>query len=186
MYDWEQDLFLAHYGVKGMKWGVRKKQAKLYQRQLNDLDKEAVENISRYMRYSEKTNKYLKKGAKIFKKSGENPTGKTATKLDKLQEKAISAAKRAKFHDDARKQSESETWKLLAKLDDEGFIVNSKQVRRYTEKGRSYMQHLLLGPIGYAAVNVYPYLGKHQYTDSKGRIREQFPGEVQGNKYKVR
>lgn len=24
MYDWEQELFLAHYGVKGMKWGVRK------------------------------------------------------------------------------------------------------------------------------------------------------------------
>ena len=186
MYDWEEELYLEHHGVKGMKWGVRKKQAKVYQRQLNDLDKEADENISRYMRYSEKTNKYLKKGAKIFKKSGENPTGKTAAKLDKLQEKATSAAKRAKFHDDTRKQIESDTFKLLAKLDGEGFAVNSKQTIRYTEKGRNYMQQFLLGPIGSVAVNVVPYLGKYQYTDSKGRIREQYPGNVQGNRYKVR
>lgn len=186
MYDWEEDLYLAHYGVKGMKWGVRKKQAKLYQRQLNDLDKEAAENISRYMRYSEKTNKYLRKGAKIFKKSGENPTGKTATKLDTLQEKATSAAKRAKFHDDARKQAESESWKLLAKVHEEGYTVNSKKVTRFVEKGRTSMQQLLLSPIGNVVVNQRPYFGKYQTTDSRGRVVEQIPGYIQGIKHKVR
>lgn len=84
---------LYHHGVKGMKWGVkryrnadgsltdagRKRQARVYSKELNRLDKEYVKNTARAMRYEQSKNK----------KHLSKPYRDSAAKIDSDSWKAI-------------------------------------------------------------------------------------------------
>lgn len=199
---YENDLY--HHGIKGMKWGVRryqnpdgtltpagrKREAKQYTKSLNDLDKESVKYIAKYMKKDAKTRRYANKGAKYIKKHDANTTEKDIKRLEKISSKMEAADKSAKEELAAFRNNDSATWKLIAEAAQKGYTVHSKEVTRNGEIGRTYIQGILGGTFGQITINsirnsLY-YNGRYNYTNKRGMVVDQAPWAIQGNKYKVK
>ena len=73
----EENNYLEHYGVLGMKWGVRKNPTKTF-----------VKSVKRLSKVQRKETKYRVKGTKLSYKGAKRGNAKKAGKGAKLQYKA--------------------------------------------------------------------------------------------------
>ena len=203
---------LYHYGVPGMKWGVRryqnpdgtlteagrKRQARVYTKALNKLDKLSSKQNSIYIE-----NDYR------MRKLNTNPEGEWLVK--RIPKEGSTLTKKQlrdnKLYDKRSKQNESTLYKrnmalknidyvqtktneIINKASSEGYTVNSKQVYRSYKLGEYAAARFIAGPlgaIGYQAAITAMYYDKYPVTNNRtGRKMQQSPMMVVGNKYKVK
>ena len=138
-FDDGSSAFLAHHGVKGMKWGVwndetkskygggdsSAKGAKRTIRDLNRLDKRRAVEVGKAAHFSNSSADYAKRSA-IAEKHGR------MERAAKLKEKSVQAGGRADAHYNAVKGIVKQQNNLSVKLVKEGYSVKTKNITRST------------------------------------------------------
>ncbi len=140
-----------------MRWGHRKADAISYQRKLNSLDKKSTHQSAKYMKADVKANRYARKGAKIISRHDTNPKKRDNQKLEKITNKMNKAINKRDRANTAFNSIDSETWKVMAKAAENNYRINGKQVLRNGERGQSYLNYALSGPIVNTAVNLFDH-----------------------------
>ena len=186
----EDGAYLAHHGIKGQRWGVRRFQnpdgsltsvgakRRQYQITLNDLDKRATKIMANYMRYSKSVGKGVAKTEKLKAKYKNNKNEKNKEKLLKAAKKADAAmTKRDKAAEDLKK-IDSNIWKTVGATATSGYNVRSKPVYRNHDKALTAATYAfgIPGAVAKTAYNNAVYAP---------RYGGQTPSHVNGNKWKV-
>ena len=172
---------LAHHGIKGQKWGVRrfqnsdgsltdagkKHQAKVYARQLNKKDKSTI-RIKRKVKEADAEADRLEYKAK-----------RTHNDAKRLELETAAKNKRNSVSEERNRinQTEKEIKSLVNSIKKEGYSVDSKEVRRSSARGADYAKALVIdvGAASVAALAGLPFTPLYFPTDN-----------VKGTKYKVK
>lgn len=167
--------YLAHHGIRGQKWGVRR-----YQNEDGSLTSAGK---SRYSTDSAKKatkslNRIEKENAKLKTKSAIARIKANKAYQKGKDSKSESYAKRAKEYDDAVKAGEKLTKSLASDASKRGYSIRSNDVTRYTHIGRQITANLLFGPAGNVAVSSLDVYRAKTYGDEAGGI-------VSGKKYRA-
>ena len=167
--------YLAHHGVQGQKWGVRR-----YQNEDGTL---TAAGKSRYSTDSaHKTTKGLnrieKENAKLRTKSAIAKIKAQKAYQKGKDEKFKKYADKAKEYDTAVEAGKNLTKKLVSDATKKGYRVSSIDKTRYTHTGRMMVSTFLAGPSGAAAVGVVDAYRAKTYGSDAG-------GVIAGKKYKA-
>lgn len=197
-YELIRESDLAHYGVLGMKWGIRRFQnkdgsytdqgrkrysARDYSRQLNTLDTQTVQAIyereNANARFNDLTRKAMKKASS---KNGmsEKSAKKFLNKKDRLM-------KAYELSDERVKHGEELTNKVLASALERGYSIESKKVQRMADNGYKAMSSALGFTFG--IMGVIPAVAITSIDTSikaKRGWNNEAMGMVEGNKFKVK
>lgn len=190
----EDEKSLQHYGVLGMKWGVHRNSSmprspRSYKKKLNKLEKQTSKQMSKIIRNETTGYKKIRK-AELYseKHDWDNMTSRQSKKAAKMYKKSDKYFNRYK---DARKdysRLKTETNKLIKEAMSKGYTVNSKQVIRTQEIGRTYIDGFLFGASG--VIGGYALAAKsagNRYaTDYRGKTYNQTAKLVVGNKHNVK
>ena len=167
-YNYTDELY--HFGVKGQRWGVRR----AYKKQLNKLDQSRAKHFAKQMRSE-------RQEVMISKKLSKNHSAKNVERLKKAKANTERAKKNIK-------DVERDTDKLLAKIKKEGYTVDSKEVIRNGEVGKTTVQMMLMGRPGRLAAeltNLQQYGTYYRVKTSDGSTVSQTPTSILGRRYKV-
>lgn len=170
---------LYHYGVKGMKWGVRRRVAAIRTTgKLNRIDRRRANNMSNYIKEDIKSRKYA---AKIEK-------SKSARKVNNLKAKKAAADAKAKGYTANIKKAEAETNKIVKQMSKQGYTVKSKDVVRNTKYGQQFATVYLTGVWGYVGMSMIKdgKAGSNYQTQYRNRKMNQNEWTVKGTKYKFK
>lgn len=88
------DEYLIHYGVKGMKWGVRRKSSSYYSGKSDSLKKKNVKYASKVATTNAKASKYEKKAIKTAKRGDTDKSTKYSMKAANLRQKSAKYQKK--------------------------------------------------------------------------------------------
>lgn len=202
---------LAHYGVLGMKWGVRRFQntdgtlkaagkgrydgEPMSKSQLGKVQKKySARSIQRQLNRNDKRLAKYKQDVAIAKvKNAKASLGFNQKRIDRTKQKLDKAQKRL---DDGQKKTND----LIKQASDNGYTLKSQQVIRYTTKGRQTMNALakknglsnyIIGKGNAASSNTY-LLDRMRYKKAKRNMEyaklydENYSGMIKGQKYRVR
>lgn len=190
--DWDAGLHrndpdsLEHYGIPGMKWGVRRFQnadgsltkrgerrygalgrgggARAMTRHLNKLDK-GYANVEARRRSAA-----ANAARKAYRMNKALSKGKTK-KAEKLQKKAIKSGMKAAALEKTKGRIENLQWRIIAKAAQKGYTTNSQAVKRAGQDGKTRIAQALGGIVGRA---IYSSVKKGKNTAT-----------VDGQEYKV-
>lgn len=200
--------YLEHYGIPGMKWGVRKYQnrdgsltaagqkrygvlgrgagAGKMTRDLNKLDK-GYANVE-----ARRRSNAAAAGRLAYKMNKALAKGKTA-KAEKLRAKAVKRGLQAAEANRAKKSIENLQWRIISKAAQKGYTTNSEPVRRIGQDGKTRLARFLAGPIGttmYSAIkrgkNVSEVDGQNFKVSRRGDRTTNVVNYNQANKERVR
>lgn len=107
------------------------------------------------------------------------PKKRDTQKLEKITAKMNKSINKRELANTAYKNYDSEAWKVMGQAAQNNYRINSKQVIRNGEKGRSYLQYALAGPVGDITVNMIRssyYTGSYQTTNKRtGATIDRYP-----------
>lgn len=172
---------LYHYGVAGMKWGVRRyqnedgslteagraRQARKYSRELNAKDKSTV-RIKRTVKEADQAAYYLERRADKTKSASKKVEYKT-----KAEKKRNSVNEERKAIEAKKKEIDD----LVEKIKKEGYSVKSDEIFRSSNTGADYAKDLLIDA---ASVSIATLVGI-PYAPIIAPMHM-----VEGTKYKVK
>lgn len=161
---------LEHYGIPGMKWGVRRymnkdgsltpagqkrygavgrgTSPKKMTKDFNDLDRSYANVEARRRSKAETAARYARKMNKARTKGNEE-------KAEKLSKKAVKYGLEAGQFNKNKKAIENLQWKIIAKAAIKGWTVNSEPVERRAADGKTKVMGMLAGPLGTMAYSAY-------------------------------
>ena len=181
--DWGSVAYLEHYGIPGMKWGVRRylnrdgtltalgaerygakgrgARAQRMAKDFNDLDAGYAKAEGRRRQNADMARQYARKMNKALAKGNTGKAEQMSAKARKFGEKAAEA--------NHQKQGiESLQWKIIGKAASKGYTLKSEEVRRSIEVGRKSVvvsgQNVTISKHGDGSHSVINYRGVQAAT----------------------
>lgn len=162
---------LAHYGIPGMKWGVRRFQnrdgsltergekrygsgsfkrtsARAMQRHLNKLD-------AGYANVAARQNSHNQSVSRLMRKANKAKYKGNTEKAEKYRTKAAQEAQKAAENNSQRKAIENLQWKIIGTAARKGWTVNSEEVRRFGHDGKTLAAQIIGGVAANAAYTAW-------------------------------
>lgn len=171
-----ENEYLAHHGIKGQRWGVRR-----YQNEDGSLTEEG---LKRYRSDSASStqkslNKIESENARLKYKSAKEKIKAEKAYQKSKDDKYEEHMSKAKEYDDAIKSGEKLVSKLVSDATKKGMTVNSKDFVRMATTGETALAHVIAGIPGDLLYNGANYYQAKQYNQPDAS------GFVSGKKYSV-
>lgn len=167
--------FIAHHGIKGQKWGVRRFQdsnGELTAAGRARYNTDSAYKTAKSLNRIERQNMKLKTKAAIADIKANKAYQKGNDKRSQKYKSVADEARKAMRSGDALSK------RLISDADKKGYDVRSVNKTHYTHKGRMILSTMLAGPTGALTVAAIDSYRANAYGAEAG-------GFVQGNKYSV-